>query len=204
MEQVAIFGGTFNPIHKGHIHLCRQCQKAMGFDRVILMPTNIPPHKRAHHLASNEDRLQMCTLAVKGNPDFSVSDLEMRRQGVSYTVDTLGQIHQEHPDWKLFLLIGSDMLFMFHRWYQWETILSLADLVVGAREPEEEQRMRQYAAQSLQGSEKIHILKLDAMPMSSTVIRRMLRNGEDPAEYLEPEVYEYINAHHLYRSHGKA
>lgn len=200
MERVAIFGGTFNPIHKGHLNLCRQCQEQMGFDRVILMPTNIPPHKRAHHLASNQDRLAMCALAAEEYPDFSVSDLEMRRQGVSYTVDTLEELRQAHPDWELYLIVGSDMLFMFHRWYQWQRILSLVQLVAGAREPEEEQRMREYVQKELDGSKRVHILKLPVLAMSSTEIRAMIRAGQDPGEYLPPGVNRYIRQHHLYEA----
>ena len=109
MEKLGVFGGTFNPIHNGHLSLCTQICDALGLSKVLLIPTAIPPHKRVDGLADGRHRLAMCRLAVQGDPRFFVCDLELRRQGNSYTADTLRELEEIYPNTRFFLLMGTDM-----------------------------------------------------------------------------------------------
>lgn len=199
MKRVAIFGGTFNPIHLGHINLCQECGKHIYLDKVILIPTNIPPHKETNQLADDYHRLQMCQLAVQGNCWFEVSDLEIKRKGVSYTIHTIEKLKQQHSDWKLYFLIGSDMLFMFHKWYQYQKILEQVDLIVGAREPKEYERMVAYTQKILKNHQNIHIIHIQPFPVSSTKIRQLIQQNQPVKKYLPSNVFDYIQQHHLYQ-----
>lgn len=199
MKRLAVFGGTFNPIHNGHLHLCKECAKQIYFDKILLMPTNLPPHKQTQELAKNQDRLEMCRLAVEHDPLFEVSDLEMQMQGISYTVNTLRRLKEIYSDWEIYFIIGSDMLFMFHRWISYQEILEMAHLLVGARAPREYDQMVAYTRRRLQNYEKVHILHIPVLPISSTEIRRSLDNPEWVLEYLNPKVYDYIREHRLYQ-----
>lgn len=108
-RRLGVFGGTFNPIHNGHLRLLQGAREALELDRVLVIPTKQPPHKRPQQLASDEDRLAMCRLAVEGLSGVEVSDLEIRRGGLSYTADTLAELRRRYPDSTLYLLVGGDM-----------------------------------------------------------------------------------------------
>lgn len=198
MQKIGVFGGTFNPIHNGHLHLCYNCAERLELDRILLIPTHRPPHKTANDLASDQDRLRMCALAVDGDPLFEVSDLEIQRAGVSYTVDTLHTLRERFPEDELYFILGSDMLFIFDRWHRYEEILTLCTVVAGAREGEELERMRDYHQTVLGGTPKVKLLPFDALPMSSTSLRRAIRVEKGQAEGLPPAVAAYIAKHGLY------
>lgn len=203
MRNIAVFGGTFNPIHNGHVHLCLECHKQLHFDEMILIPAKVPPHKAADNLASEEHRLQMCRLAVQQYPEFRVSDIEFRQQGVSYTILTLEALKRQYPDDRLFLIIGSDMLYMFHQWYRYQDILSLVSVVAGARYPAEEERMRAHYRSLGETGENIRILPIQVIELSSTEIRRRIRDKQDLTGLLPAPVIQYIDEHHLYHD-GRA
>ena len=200
-NRLAVYGGTFNPIHNGHLHLCAECQKQLHFDRILLMPSHLPPHKEAADLAPGRDRYEMCRIAARTMPGLEVSDLELKRSGVSYTVDTLRELSRLWPGWELFFLLGSDMLYSFHRWYRWEEILSLAVIVAGAREQEEHDRMAAYRRDTLgEWASRVRILRLSALPLSSTEVRQALyRNDPAARQEILPGVMKYIAEHGLYR-----
>ena len=124
--RTGIFGGTFNPIHNGHIKLARAYRSELELDRMLVIPTRIPPHKVSTELADGKDRLQMCRLAFAGQPEFEVSDIELCRTEPSYTVDTLEALHARWPEDELFLLTGSDMFLTFERWRRYREILGAA------------------------------------------------------------------------------
>ncbi len=136
MARIGIFGGTFNPVHTGHVRLCRQCMKSLQLDSMLVIPAKIPPHKDAPALAPDNDRIAMLKRAFAGLP-VTVSDIECRLSGKSYTVRTLRLLKEQYPDDDFYLLIGSDMLYTFEQWREYETILSLAQVVAGARHEDE-------------------------------------------------------------------
>lgn len=196
--RIGIFGGTFNPVHKGHLLLCRQVSEKLGLDRVLLIPTNIPPHKEAAELASNAHRLEMLRLAVGDDPVLTVSDIEYRLGKKSYTFFTLTALRQEYPDGEFYLIMGSDMLLTFDEWYRYRDIMDMAFLVAGARQEGE------YAAlcekQKKLGEDRVFIVRTEIMDISSTELRQKLKAGEDVSVWLEPAVECYIKEHGLYKT----
>ena len=134
MANIGIYGGSFNPPHKGHMLAAAQCRAALGLERVIVIPAAVPPHKAlADGSPDAQTRLALTKLAVKGLDGFEVSDMELRREGPSYTVDTLRQLSAQHPDDALWLMMGTDMFLSFASWREPEQIARLARIVCFAR-----------------------------------------------------------------------
>lgn len=198
VQNIAIFGGSFNPIHLGHLHLCRTCQAVCSLERVILMPSNLPPHKIPADLPPAEHRLAMCHLAIQGEPTLSVSDLELKRAGISYTLTTLQELRNRHPEATITLIIGSDMLYTFHQWYGYEEILQHHPVVTAARIPGEYHRMTDYRDRLGPRGSNITIVQEEVVPVSSTQVRKALLHGESTEGLLHPAVRAYIDAHGLY------
>lgn len=179
MAKIGIYGGSFNPPHIGHIRAAVQCKDALGLDRVLLIPAAIPPHKRmADGSPDGETRLRMTQLAFAGLSGFEVSDIELHREGKSYTVDTMEQLRETYPDDELYLMMGTDMFLTFDKWYRPERIAQLAKIVCFSRVEEGETLRQQYAEQcallrSQFGCEPI-LLHNEVTDISSTEIRRLL------------------------------
>ncbi|MCI1964812.1 MAG: nicotinate-nucleotide adenylyltransferase [Oscillospiraceae bacterium] len=203
MPKVVIFGGTFNPIHNGHLHLVRRFAQTIGADRVVLIPTKIPPHKSAPHLASAEDRLQMCRLAVQKD-GFEVSPVEIERGGLSYTSDTLLTLKREHPDAELFFITGEDMFLTLEEWHEPETIYSLATVCAAPRSKRGCTALNEYAEKVGRMGAKTMICNINYLPISSTMVRNAARKHEDLSGFVPPPVANYIYQHHLYseEQHG--
>lgn len=200
MRRIGLFGGTFNPPHVGHLRLASLAADAAQLDMVIIMPASVPPHKEAPGLATGEDRIALCRRTFT-DPRFIVSDMELRRAGKSYTVETLRALHDCYPEDKLYLIIGSDMLLSFDRWFCWEEILSLCSLLVLSRENDlSPQMLRDYASQTLGLTEEegFRILETAPLELSSTMIRERIAKGEDAAALLTPQGYAYIKEKGLY------
>lgn len=199
MAKIAMFGGTFNPVHAGHVSLCRQCIEQLSLDRMIIMPAKIPPHKAALALLPEEDRIAMAKLAFADLP-VTVSDLECKLEGKSYTIRTLRLLKEQYPEDELHLLIGSDMLYSFERWVEYENILKLARLVVGAREENEYHRLLEKRDSFGELKERITVLRVDVTEISSTELRQMLADGKEPDSSILPEsVLAYIRENELYQ-----
>ena len=128
MEKIALFGGSFDPIHPGHIVMARRLADRLALDRVILMPTFVPPHKIREQMAPASHRLAMCRLAAADDPRLTVSDLEIRRGGASFTADTLEALQAEYPQARLYLITGADMFCTLHTWYHFPAIARMAVL----------------------------------------------------------------------------
>ncbi len=114
--KIGVLGGTFNPVHAGHLILAEEMREKLGLDQVVFIPTCIPPHKQAKGIAPADDRMAMVKLAIKGNRSFSVSDVEIKRQGASYTIDTIRQLKKSYPRDELIFIIGSDLLKYLDDW----------------------------------------------------------------------------------------
>src|SRR5262245_12412890 len=131
-QPLGLFGGTFDPIHYGHLRTAFELWQALGLAEVRFMPTGSPPHREQTH-ASAGHRLAMVKAAVAGQPAFTVDDREVRRSGVSYSVDTLAELRAEHPDRSLCLLLGMDAFLGLPNWHRWRELLDLAHIVVAHR-----------------------------------------------------------------------
>jgi len=181
--RVGIFGGTFDPPHIGHLIVAQDVRTALSLDRVVFVPAAVPPHKRGRVVAPPELRLAMLRAAVAGDSQFEVDDLELRRAGPSYTVDTLRDLRARDPDVELFFLLGADQFREFHTWREPEAITRLATLVVLSRdglgrvEPGGDLAYRELA-----------VTRVD---VSATEVRRRVRANE-PIRYLVPPDVEAI------------
>jgi len=193
MRRVGVFGGTFDPPHLGHLVIAEWARVRLRLERVLFIPSGVPPHKRGRRVTATEHRIAMARLAVRGNPAFAVSTLESRRDGPSYTVDTLRALCARHPGVRLYLLLGEDSLEELPTWREPEAIRGLATLVVAARPSGAGAR-----AGANPGSD---LLWLDNPPiaLSSSQVRRLARTRHT-LRYLVPEsVRTYIERHRLYR-----
>lgn len=199
--RIGIYGGTFNPIHNGHVHLLREFSARLGLDKVLLIPTGTPPHKQAHELASAEDRLALCALAAKDLPcPVEVSDLEARREGKSYTVDTLAVLREEYPLDDLYLLMGEDMFLTVDKWYQAEKILSTCVLAAAPRSADGLFRLRDKARQlEADFGARCVVEGIPYVEVSSTQIRQRLDQGQTLTGLVPEAVAAYIESHGLYR-----
>ncbi|MBQ5339104.1 MAG: nicotinate-nucleotide adenylyltransferase [Oscillospiraceae bacterium] len=199
-RQMGLFGGSFNPIHNGHLHLARAVKRALRLDGVVLMPAGEAPHKSSAAYAPAADRLEMCRIAAKPYRWMKVSDYETRKSGKSYTVDTLRALTAQHPDTEWTLMIGSDMLLSFRTWREWQEILRLASLCAVSREQGDLPGL-QACADSMKAEcpdAEIRVLTVDAVEVSSTEIRQNLQNHADCSCLLPENVVQYIQEKHLY------
>ena len=190
--RLGVYGGTFNPIHNGHLHILSGAKAQLGLDRLLLVPTCVPPHKRSSELAGDEDRLAMCRLAVQDYPWVLVDDREIRRGGVSYTSDTLRELSCDYPGAELFFLAGSDMFLTIERWHESEVIARLCTVVGFLRSPDTPEMLRQCAGRLTKAGWRIRLLDVPPVEASSTEIRAGGTTG------LPSAVGEYIRAHKLY------
>lgn len=203
MMKIGILGGTFNPPHLGHKRLAEKAIQKLGLDKVLIIPTATPPHKAASDLASSKDRLRMCKLTFKEDI-FEVSDIEIKREGKSYSFDTVTELKKLYPESELYFIIGSDMLLSFDKWYRYKDILALVKLCVISRENEiTSAALKSYAEESLGLYEEkgdIFIINAEPYPCSSTKLRQKVKNGEKISEFCEKNTAEYICDRGLYNS----
>ena len=197
MNRIAIFGGTFNPIHNGHLHIAQQFQKQLRAQRVLFIPPFVPPHKRAPDLAPAEDRLEMCRLACEGTL-FEVSDLEIRRGGPSYTAETLLALKREYPDAELCFLTGEDMFLTLETWYKPDVIYSLATICAAPRSTDGLKKLRVYAEKLARHGAKVILQNIDYLPVSSTMVREAVRQGRTIDALVPAKVARYIRENGLY------
>ncbi len=196
---ILIYGGSFNPPHAGHVHAVNMASKALEPNRIFLIPTAVPPHKEvAEGTPAGEERLEMTRLAAGDIPGAEVLDMELRRGGKSYTVDTLRTMKEQYPDEELVFLVGTDMLLTLDEWRKPEEILSLAAIALFPREANR-RRVIEEKARELTGRFGGRILLIEGEPLeiSSTELRAALQNREGQ-DYLPAAVYEHIIRHRLY------
>lgn len=199
MEKIGIFGGCFNPPHVGHIRAAEQAAKALGLDRVLLIPAYEVPHKDLNALSPTPDqRLQMLRLAVSGCPKLEVSDIELKRQGTSYTRDTLHLLKAQYPRAEFTLLLGSDVFRGFGSWKYADEIMKDAALGVLCRGGKREEALIAQAEEALktQGARIFHVDN-PVTDISSTQLRRLLAFGCGD-QFLCPQVADYIRSNGLY------
>lgn len=199
MEKIGILGGTFNPVHNGHINMALGFFQKLNLDRVVLIPVWSPPHKRADELISAGDRLNMCRLACTGNEGLEVSDVEIRRGGKSYTVDTLHELKKIMPQSRFFLITGADMFITLEQWKNFREIMKLAALCACSRKEGELSLLREFAGkfENEYGAE-CHIENFPVTDVSSTQVRKLLNSGADVSGLVPEPVLKYINDKGLY------
>ncbi|MCR5123348.1 MAG: nicotinate-nucleotide adenylyltransferase [Ruminococcus sp.] len=199
---LAIFGGTFDPIHKGHIRVVRAVGRAMRMDRIFVMPAGDPPHKSGLHITGAEDRLEMCRRAFTGFPKVTVSDWEINREGKSYSYNTIKAFHSLYPNDRLFFIMGSDMYLTLEKWHKIGEILKMCIPVCLTRTGDDLKALNDKASE-VGGA---LFVKVKPIVISSTEIRQMVaeERWDDAAQYVNKDVLDYIRERGLYRSEPSA
>lgn len=204
-KRIGIFGGTFDPVHLGHLILAEQCREQGKLDEVRFVPAARPPHKPGQALTSFARRAEMLALATAGHPAFRVDEIEKDRPGPSYTADTLDEVARLQPGAELFLLIGTDCLPDLAGWYQPARILSRASLLVMARPgwpaPEPE-RLREELRLPPGVDLRLHVVEAPLVAISSRDLRQRVAAGRSIRYLVTRAVECYIETHRLYRPSG--
>jgi nicotinate-nucleotide adenylyltransferase len=206
-ERIAlgVIGGSFDPVHMGHLGIAEEARERFALDKVLFVPAAQPPHKGPKTAAAASDRLEMVRLATRGNPHFLVSDIEMHREGPSYTIDTLEQIRRMQPEARVYFIVGADSLAELAGWHRARELAERFDFIIlarpGARRPSKEELAGSFGdqvARKLDGN----FVTTGIFDISATEIRRRVREGRS-IRYLVPAAVErYILSKGLYRSEG--
>ena len=191
--KIAILGGTFDPPHLGHLILADTVIRELNYDKVLFIPSKIPPHKNISGEVSNEDRLNMLKLSIEDDKRFSFDDYELKSEGISYTIKTLNYLYENYDiDGKIVLIIGADLIKDFHRWKEPEKISELANIVAVNREESDnldKENIEQY---------NIKIIIAPRIDISSTLIRERIKKNKAFRYFLNDKVYNYIISNKLY------
>jgi len=211
--KIGLFGGTFDPVHLGHLRVAEEIREQFGLEKIIFIPAHLPPHKK-NAVAQADHRYEMVRMAIADNPYFAVSNIELRRQGNSYSFDTIGHFSREYgPDGELFFIMGVDAFREIHTWKQYPEFFSLCNFVVmsrpGSYEPEPEKNIPgDFAAMCTfnhegrfyehQSGRRTYFCRISLLDISSTGVRQAVREGRS-VKYLVPDsVAGYILRHNLY------
>lgn len=193
MKRIGVLGGTFNPVHIGHLAIAQMAREAVKLDKVIFVPSNWPPHKNESNIAPARDRYNMVRLAVKGNPGFETSDFEIKNEGKSYTIDTLWHFRRIFPkEAKLFFIIGGDTLSQLKNWRYIEDILKIATFIVvnrpGQFKKEKGIKVNYYS------------VSMPGIDISSSYVRSRIAQNKTMTYFVPDSVLKYIKKNKLYKS----
>ncbi|MBR1631332.1 MAG: nicotinate-nucleotide adenylyltransferase [Paludibacteraceae bacterium] len=191
MKQVGIFSGSFNPVHLGHVLLAQTICREAALDEVWLVVSPQNPLKQQADLADEQQRLQMTRIAVRGIQCLKASDAEFTMPRPSYTWNTLSSLRSQHPRTRYHLIIGSDNAALFDQWRNYQDILANFPIIVYPREGDDMQAVTARYPM-------MRVIQAPLLPISSTQIRNMLRQGQDTSQWLHPRVLQYIRLHGLY------
>ena len=195
----AVFGGSFDPVHNGHVNLVKQIYEAVPLDQIIIMPARVSPFKQDTVPTSESQRLEMCRLAFEDFSFVTVSDYEISRPEVSYTVNTIKHLREIYPGDELFFIMGSDMLLSFEKWYKYEEILSMCTVIAASREDgESDMESLKKQAESLEQYGRVMVVSTGVYVMSSTEIRKKRKKSSDISCYVPENVVKYILDNRLY------
>jgi nicotinate-nucleotide adenylyltransferase len=220
VRKVALFGGTFDPVHLGHLTPAVRAAETFGFDALVFVPSGQPPHKLGEPLTPFAHRFAMVALATQSNDRFLISAIEAERPGPTYTFDTVRQLRELFPAQRHYFLMGSDSFAQIGTWHRWEELLDLADLVVlhrptvwgddlASKAPAE---LRPYVRivrsprdvpEQESAPHSIYFLEHEPFPIAASELRQRVRAGEPICEWVPPEVDRYIAKHRLYLRQGE-
>lgn len=199
-KKIGIMGGTFNPIHHGHLILAQTAFEQFGLDQILFMPNKNPYYKKLTHIVTEEHRSDMVKLAIADNDAFAFSDVELHREGNTYTVDTLRILTKENPDTEYYFIMGADSLYQFESWKEASEILKMATLLVATRDAVSIHNIEgqiEYLEEKYEDV-KIYCLTAPSLEISSSSLRNWVRKGRS-IRYLVPEkVANYIKDNGLY------
>jgi nicotinate-nucleotide adenylyltransferase len=208
-EPLALLGGTFDPVHYGHLRVADEARQKLNLKALYLLPAGDPPHRQTPS-ATVPQRLEMLHLAQREFPQLEIDDRETRRSGPSYMVDTLQELRTEFPQRPLLLLVGQDAANHLHGWSRWQKLFALCHMVILTR-PGAKAEYRQDIAKQIQQRSvtdlqvmlrsqagNVYELEVESIDISATIIKSIIRLGRSPERMLPAAVLEYINANRLY------
>lgn len=202
MKKIGILGGTFNPIHFGHLILGQSAKEEFALDQVLVMPTKNPAYKTISGKVTEQNRIDMINLAICDFPYFTFSDLELRRAGTTYTVDTLRELTQKNHDSKYYFIMGADSLYQIETWKDPDQILSMADILVATRNDSRSALDAQIDYLEDKYNGKIYHLNSPSIEISSHQLRKRRKAGQSLHFFLPEQVIEYIERNDLYEGNG--
>ena len=204
-KKIGIMGGTFDPIHIGHLILGEKTYEQLGLDKILFMPAGNPPHKQAReNRATDRQRVDMVRLAIASNPHFSLSLEEMHREGYTYTYRTLERLKKQNPDTEYYFILGADSLYTFDEWREPGRILGACTILVGTRNHTSDEKLDR-AIQHLEKKYQGNIQKLESLniDISSKMIRSWIEEGRSLAYYVPDQVIDYIEKNKIYKDCDK-
>jgi len=201
MNKIGIMGGTFNPIHFGHLFLAEKAFEQIGLDQILFMPSKNPPHKAKPDSVTDQQRVDMITLAIQDNPHFVLSPMELYRDGMTYTADTLDILKKENMDTQYYFIVGADSLFMMQSWMNPETIFELCTVVAASRDHVQTEKMKEQIVllENLYHA-NILLIEMPTIQISSAVIRERIATEKTVRYYIPESVHVYIKENQLYRT----
>jgi len=198
-ERIGLFGGTFDPPHLGHLILASEAKSQLELTRLLWTVTPHPPHKQDQPITPLEHRLAMVKLAIKDDPSFELSEVELERPGPHYTVDTIKLVAEQNPNAEIVPVIGGDSLQELPTWHQPKEILYAAHWVGVMRRPGEDANLEELERELPGIRSKVHYVDAPLLEIASREIRSRVATGKPFRYYLPVPVYEYIEQHHLYQ-----
>jgi nicotinate-nucleotide adenylyltransferase len=225
MKKIGLLGGTFDPVHKGHLHLAEQTQRFFNLEKTVFIPAYRSPHKLTLEPVSCEHRLAMLNLALEGLPRFSMDKIEINKNEISYTIETLKELQSTHPDWNMFLILGADAFQSIDTWKQCSQLLDFCNILIGTR-PGAEFKVSESVKNKLtlsasttndiaaNSATDIKVYKnmekgtgatffqISPLDISSRDIRQRIHSGEEIKNLLPPSVDHYIMQHRLYLNYS--
>lgn len=199
-DKIAIFGGSFNPIHNGHLSVALHALKECKLSKLVFLPNANPPHKKLTNLISAQHRYNMVSLAISDYTGFEISDYEMKSPSPSYTIDTMRHMKSVY-DADLYFIIGADSLFTVNTWKSHELLLKECKFIVADRNCKEGTALKECADSLNAQGACIQVISMPKIDVTSTMIRDMLANGRDIAGYVPEKVRDYIIGNNLYKTH---
>lgn len=199
MKKVGIMGGTFNPIHYGHLFLAENALEQISLDKILFMPSKNPPHKKKQDIVSDKHRAEMVRLAIQENPHFELSTMEFEREGVTYTADTLTLLNNQHPDTNYYFIVGADSLFMMQNWRNPQIIFDRSTILVAGRDRVNKIQMdKQLRYLKETYAARIIPVEMPTIELSSENIRKRIIENKTIRYYVPNDVMKYITHHKLY------
>lgn len=201
MKKTGIMGGSFNPIHYGHLEIAERAYRDYMLDEILFIPNHCPPHKDSSEMADAAMRLEMVKLAIEDKGYFTYSDREIKKGGLSFTYQTMSELKEEEPDTEFYFLMGADSLKEFRKWRHSELIAQKCKILAAMRDEMDNEDVQNLAKElSEEYQSEFFLLKIPQMDVSSTKIRQAVRRGEKIDRFVPEKVESYMKQHKLYQN----
>ncbi|MCK4869588.1 MAG: nicotinate-nucleotide adenylyltransferase [Gammaproteobacteria bacterium] len=200
-KPIGIFGGTFDPVHYGHLQVANEVYKQLNLQEIKFIPCNQSPHKE-QPIATPKQRVAMLELATKSHPEFTIDTREIDRGGKSYMIDTLASLKEDYPNTPLCLIISQDAFAKFNTWHKWQEIIKLVNLIVANRPDSQPITAPEILAllKDHQTADRIQMISINPLPISATAIRKLAATKHDLNQLTPNKVCDYIKIHNIYHN----